>query len=60
MNLTGDGKLGKNGNGWHSPQQADSTIKQEPGEESEDPDAEYEDFQRRANQLLEGQDVETT
>jgi hypothetical protein len=45
-----------------SPQLVSDPIKQEPSEESDDPeaDAEHEDFQRRANQLLEGQDVETT
>jgi hypothetical protein len=49
--------LCKNGHGWQSPQPVE-----EPSEESDDPeaDAEYVDFQRRANQLLEGQDVETT
>jgi hypothetical protein len=53
--LEDSGRLCKNGHGWQSPQPIE-----EPSEESEDPDAEYEDFQRRANQLLEGQDVETT
>jgi predicted transcriptional regulator len=53
--LKKSGRLCKNGHGWQSPQPVE-----EPSEESEDPDTEYEDFQRRANQLLEGQNVETT
>jgi len=52
--------LRRNGNGWEHPSWDVDPIEQEPSEESEDPDAEYEDFQRRANKLLEGQDVETT
>jgi hypothetical protein len=51
--------LRRNGNGWEHPSWDIDSIEQEPDEESDDPDAdaEYEDFQRRANELLEGQDV---
>jgi predicted transcriptional regulator len=53
--LRNSGRLFKNGNGWQSPQPVDELVDQESSEESDDPDAEYEDFQRRANQLLEDQ-----
>jgi hypothetical protein len=46
-------QIHKNGNGWEDPQ----PVEQGPSEESDDPDAEYEDFQRRANELLEEQGV---
>jgi hypothetical protein len=55
--LEDSGRLFKNGNGWQSPQPVDEPIEQdeqEQTEESENPDAEYEDFQRRSNKLLGG------
>jgi hypothetical protein len=54
------GRICKTEHGWAIPTLIEEPIEQEPSKESDDPDAEYEDFQRRANELLEGQDVETT
>jgi len=56
--LIESGRLCKNGQGWQSPQPVEESTKSESDEENDNPDAEYEDFQRRANELLEGQDVQ--